>query len=1252
MKKKIIALLSFIMVFVSIFAISAMISSAEGEDAQTITISYINSQHTTSTDLDKVAHADGKITVAPGEKFTLPTTANSTFVGQEGYVLVWFTENGRTYMAGDEVSFTEDTKLFRCVAKECATAAEVKSAMGSDCMAAILTADIESTDSIGHKYQNQAMLVLNGHTFNITRNNTIMGDQRTGKNIIGKGTVNCYVTDNSYGKYKVFESKSHGWAGDQNRIIVGVDVTLNAPNFKLTDDWDGSYVQGYPWVRIYGKVSVYNLGEIGTANRTPRFEFFEGSELTLGDTYLLKDVLNNKYNVQGFQINISGGKFNLPEEAKSIHYWTNDYKDKDTSGTYETHNLTSANRDKFNITGGSFSVKLPDGLLKNGYECVYNEETEYYDVVYVGCTLEGSNGVHNYKVQEAFLECNATCDEIGVHYYRCMCGSNYVDMVDALGHDYSNVVIEKIATTLENGVKRVTCTNCQDSYTYEYSFDPSEQIITIVVKNEEATKEITATVKDFYNVTISDTTDGYTSSFNGVKEFADPDNAEITYTIADVVEIVIPAGFTHIKTSSLKGATALKKIVLLDGANVTFETKSIDGCTALENITVGDCSVIFNNTTINGNTADIELDLSNANATFKSSAFDGKAIKSLVLGKDKKYDFGENSFRKTKIESLVFPDGSNAIENNGVSLVRFSGGAAFYACPNLKYVYFGSNIIAPNKDGQIWLTNKPFDCAYALELVVLMDITHINEYTFCCAAAGNESKENKEIVENGLVVYHHGSSLSLDKNTFANRRYYGVKLYTTASNITSLLNCVYTIYNGINHAYTEGGIPATCTTPGTSSWSTDCPCGNVYDASYSVYSTLDSTINGTSGSVSVGTVTNALGHNFTYADETIVGKTEANCLKNATVTYKCTRCDVTETKEILDSATGHTLADEWTVLVEATCTIEGLQQKFCVKCGALAMGQAIPAIGHKASGEWVTIVEATCTVGATKVQYCINEGCGIACETETTEPEGHKPSGVWEYEKQATCTTGGVEYQRCNVCRAIIETREVEALGCEFDIADGATLNSIVYANGYGAVGVKNVKCARCDQTTDLEVPAIFTAEGYSISGNGASLLGGYKINTSALQEYNAYKGTKLTYGIIMSNSAYMTVLDGKYTGGKGVMATENNESYTTVKYVISGFSATEQLADLNLVITLYVVDENGMSFVQNDTAYGVAEASVEGKAVNVNAITFGYIAQKTIDTDTDISSEYREILDAIIEVSKTTVTVVPPQDEEEEPAE
>ncbi|MBO5212279.1 MAG: hypothetical protein J6B60_01935 [Clostridia bacterium] len=205
------------------------------------------------------------------------------------------------------------------------------------------------------------------------------------------------------------------------------------------------------------------------------------------------------------------------------------------------------------------------------------------------------------------------------------------------------------------------------------------------------------------------------------------------------------------------------------------------------------------------------------------------------------------------------------------------------------------------------------------------------------------------------------------------------------------------------------------------------------------------------------------------------------------------------------------------------------------------------------------------------------------------------------------------------------------------------------YNDGYGAAGTKvcdcpNENCTKEDGTFTLD--PIFVAEGYSIREDGKSLLGGYRINSDALKAYNEYTGTKLTYGIVMSNAANVVITNGKYTGGKGLMVSESNESYTTVKYVVSGFSATKELTDLGLVISLYVVDGNGMSFIQNDTAYDSANANVDGANTAINAITFGYIAQKTLNEDEAIGEDYKSILEAIIKVSETTALPVQSDDE------
>ena len=99
MKKKISLILSLVIVCICAIAFT-VVSMADGEDQQqeTITISYMNSQDTTSdtTSLDTTAYANGKQVVGVGEKFTLPTTSSNTYAAKEGFQLIWYTVDGRT----------------------------------------------------------------------------------------------------------------------------------------------------------------------------------------------------------------------------------------------------------------------------------------------------------------------------------------------------------------------------------------------------------------------------------------------------------------------------------------------------------------------------------------------------------------------------------------------------------------------------------------------------------------------------------------------------------------------------------------------------------------------------------------------------------------------------------------------------------------------------------------------------------------------------------------------------------------------------------------------------------------------------------------------------------------------------------------------------------------------------------------------------------------------------------------------------
>ncbi len=388
MKKSLIALI-FVLVAILVLGVVAIANEAEAKD---ITVSYVKSQDTTSTTttLDTVAYAGGKQTVKAGEEFTLPLTADNSYVGQDGFQLVFYTEDGRTYKAGETVSFDKDTKLFRCVAKECYTITEVNYAMTNESIAAILMADIITTVGIDVRDQDMSALILNGHTIDMTRNGDIIGNQRSGKQILGEGTLNVTSTDGKVGSYYVINSQGHGYNGTKNKSVVGRDVTINAPDFWLTQDWDGTNPH-YPWIRIYGKIDVYGLMVTSTGpTRTQVFEIYENAVVKINGPALYQCYYKSSntqyyFNSHAIQIRIYGGTFYLPAEAENLSFWSDEYLEEFVVGsaTYSPYEVTDTNRDSIKISGGSFV--LPD----NKVPAISSFLTEDY----VNMIHDGGNGL-------------------------------------------------------------------------------------------------------------------------------------------------------------------------------------------------------------------------------------------------------------------------------------------------------------------------------------------------------------------------------------------------------------------------------------------------------------------------------------------------------------------------------------------------------------------------------------------------------------------------------------------------------------------------------------------------------------------------------------------------------------------------------------------------------------------------------------------------------------------------------------------
>ncbi|MBQ4109143.1 MAG: leucine-rich repeat protein, partial [Clostridia bacterium] len=486
MKKKTGILLAIMLTVSCLIALFTVIAIAEDlTEKDTITVSYMNSQDTTSdtTSLDTTAYAGGKQVVEAGEKFTLPTTSNNTYAGQDGFQLIWYTEDGRTYKAGEAVSFDKDTKLFRCVAKECYTISDVNYAMTNESIAAILMADIDTTLGISVKGEGQSVLILNGHTMNISKNGGIMGAQRSGKHVYGEGTINVTNPDEKIGEYYVFNDQSHSYNGSANKTVVGVDVTINAPNFWLGSDGDGAYNNHFPWTRIYGNVNCYGIYKISnTGNRAPFIEIFDSATVTVNGPKLFNDNVNRKdgkyysFNTQAFELRIYGGTFNLPAEAANEVFWTNDNIESYVDGnkTYYNYGLHSFTKDAIKIFGGTFN--LPEnnvpaiadyitadyiGSIPSGGSGLYaNKDTSTYHVAYL--SRPGYKfAFEKYTIGEGAYGKLTVTDYVdgslsGTYYYQMELDTiTFTDEHDNSTKTYSTakniVIFEKIDTTLDDG---------------------------------------------------------------------------------------------------------------------------------------------------------------------------------------------------------------------------------------------------------------------------------------------------------------------------------------------------------------------------------------------------------------------------------------------------------------------------------------------------------------------------------------------------------------------------------------------------------------------------------------------------------------------------------------------------------------------------------------------------------------------------------------------------------------------------------
>ncbi len=228
---------------------------------------------------------------------------------------------------------------------------------------------------------------------------------------------------------------------------------------------------------------------------------------------------------------------------------------------------------------------------------------------------------------------------------------------------------------------------------------------------------------------------------------------------------------------------------------------------------------------------------------------------------------------------------------------------------------------------------------------------------------------------------------------------------------------------------------------------------------------------------------------------------------------------------------------------------------------------------------------------------------------------GYKNVGYYDYQlttDRASTNELSIfyNYNRCEAFyyneHAIVddkncETQEICTRLCGVKGAPALSHNNLTtykYDNGLTEKGLHSIACqnAGCEVKTLTEKAPLFTAKGYSLSPNKMAISGGYTINIENLELYEDINGN-ITYGIVIANSksfgggSFFTD-EGKVNSTKALQV-EIDSQYTNFDCSIN-FGATSNNS-LNLIICAYVIDANGVTFIQADAGDIVESSDVSG---------------------------------------------------------
>ena len=252
-------------------------------------------------------------------------------------------------------------------------------------------------------------------------------------------------------------------------------------------------------------------------------------------------------------------------------------------------------------------------------------------------------------------------------------------------------------------------------------------------------------------------------------------------------------------------------------------------------------------------------------------------------------------------------------------------------------------------------------------------------------------------------------------------------------------------------------------------------------------------------------------------------------------------------------------------------TIAGSQFNDCKSLTTIYINNTTTNISARAFNN--TALEKVFFVGTLGELNALLDNTDFTNNTPLSDVVGENRANLISYEayKALEDKSGKYVVYNYNYCEAYNEgkhniTGANECVGscsvCLENIVSHKENNSsitvtIVYANGYSAVGVKTTDCGNegCDYCVTKEAPALIIPLGYTAPeiANGNIAIG-YRINNEAINDYEKITGKTVRHGVFVATKAGLGGNDIFDEGSNAVVAEISNDKLIKMEIKLTGF--------------------------------------------------------------------------------------------------